>query len=235
MPELVVHHLPGAWGIPSVSPFCLKLDAYLRITDIPHRAVMAPTPFPGPKRKAPWIDHDGKSIGDSNFIIDYLQTKFGVDPDRELNAGQRATALAFKRMIEENLYWTMVYDRWMVDANFAVFRKAIFAGLPAPLRAIVPAMARRNVGKQLRGHGIGVHTRDEIHAIGRRDIAALSDFLGGNSYFMGAKATSIDASAYGQLINIMNAPIETPVKDEALGRKNLVAYVERFRAKFYPG
>lgn len=24
MSELVVHQLPGAWGLPSISPFCLK-------------------------------------------------------------------------------------------------------------------------------------------------------------------------------------------------------------------
>jgi hypothetical protein len=29
MSELIVHHLPGAWGLASVSPFCLKLDTYL--------------------------------------------------------------------------------------------------------------------------------------------------------------------------------------------------------------
>ena len=31
MPNLIVHPLAGAWGLPSVSPFCLKLDAYLRL------------------------------------------------------------------------------------------------------------------------------------------------------------------------------------------------------------
>lgn len=72
MAELVVHQLPGAWGLPSISPFCLKLDAYLRIADIPFRAVVDATPFKGPKRKLPWIEHEGKRIGDSGFIIEYV-------------------------------------------------------------------------------------------------------------------------------------------------------------------
>src|SRR5262245_37588342 len=103
MSELVVYHLPGAWGLPTVSPFCLKLDAFLRITGIPHKAVTAPTPFGGPKGKAPWIEHEGKKIGDSGFIIDYLRTRFNVDPEKGLSAAERATGHALRRLIEENL------------------------------------------------------------------------------------------------------------------------------------
>jgi hypothetical protein len=35
MEKVVAYHLPGAWGLVSVSPFCLKLDAFLRMTGIP--------------------------------------------------------------------------------------------------------------------------------------------------------------------------------------------------------
>ena len=47
MGKLVAYHLPGAWGLVSVSPFCLKLDAFLRMTGIDHEAVTATTPFGG--------------------------------------------------------------------------------------------------------------------------------------------------------------------------------------------
>jgi hypothetical protein len=79
--DLVVHQLPGAWGLPSISSFCLKLDAYLRIVNVPHRTVVDATPFAGPKRKLPWTEHEGKRIGDSGFIIDYFEQRFGVRPN----------------------------------------------------------------------------------------------------------------------------------------------------------
>jgi len=233
MSELVVHHLAGAWGIPSVSPFCLKLDAFLRMTEIPHKAVIAKTPFAAPKRKAPWIDHEGKSIGDSGFIIDYLRQRFRVDPDAHLTPAQRATGHAMRRLIEENLYWTMVHDRWVVDRNWKVFRNVVLGGVPAPARVAIAPMARRSVKQQLRGHGIGLHTGDEIHALGIRDIGALADILGDKPYFLGDKPTEIDAVAYGQLVNIMSTPLESPVKDEGLRRKNLVAFLDRFRDRYY--
>src|SRR5262245_33406347 len=162
MSEVIAHHLGGAWGLPSVSPFCLKLDAFLRMTGIPHKAVTAPTPFAAPKRKAPWIEHDGKAIGDSGFIIEYLRGRFGVDPDARLTPAERATAHALRRLIEENLYWTMVFDRWVVESNWKVFRDVVLGGVPKPVRFAIAPVARRGVRKQLVGHGIGLHTADEI-------------------------------------------------------------------------
>src|SRR5262249_12438528 len=94
-------------------------------------------------------------------------------------------------------------------------------------------VARRGVRSQLQGHGIGRHAKDEIHAIGRRDVAAIADVLGEKPYLMGETATEIDAIAYGQLANIMNVPVASPVRDAALARANLVGYLDRFRTRYY--
>jgi len=233
MSTLVVHHLPAAWSLPSISPFCLKLDAFLRLAAIPHEAVVDATPFGAPKGKLPYVEHEGRKIGDSGFIVDYLRARFGVDPDAGLSPAQRGLALALRRLLEENLYWTLVYDRWMVDENWAVFRDVVLGGVPALARPLIAPVARRGVRAQLRGHGIGLHARDEIHAIGRRDVGAVADVLGDQPFFMGETATEIDAIAYGVLANVMEVPITSPVKDEALGRANLVGFLARFRERYY--
>jgi glutathione S-transferase len=234
MSDLVVHQLPGAWGLPSISPFCLKLDLYLRMVGIPHQVVVDATPFRGPKGKLPWIEHDRRRIGDSGLIIEYLENRFGCDANAGLTAAERAIALALRRLIEENLYWTMVYDRWMVDENWSSFRDVILGGVPIPLRQVLAPVARRGVRRELEGHGIGLHSSDEIHAIGRRDIGAIGDFLADKPFMMGERATEVDAVAYGILPNIMNVPISSPIKDAALQRRNLVDYVERVGRQYFP-
>jgi len=231
--ELVVHQIPSAWGLPTIGPFSLKLEAYLRIVEIPYRTILDATPFKGPKGKLPWIEHEGKSIGDSGFIIEYLERRFQCDPDRSLSPAERAVALAMRRLVEENLYWTLVYDRWMVEENWPTVRDAVLGMIPLPMRYVIAPLARRGVRKQLEGHGIGRHTREEIHAIGCKDVGAIGDFLGDKPYLMGAEATGIDATAYGFLTNIMNVPVASPVKDEALKRANLVEYVGRFRRRYF--
>jgi glutathione S-transferase len=227
MSELIVHALPSAWGLPSISPFCLKLEVWLRLAGLPFTTVIDATPFRGPKRKLPWIEHEGRKLGDSGFIIEYLESRFGRSPDERLTPAERAVAHALRRLVEENLYWVLVYDRWAVDENWRGFRDVVLGGVPAAVRPLLGPIARRGVLKQLAGHGIGLHSRDEIHGIGRRDVGAIADFLDGKPYLMGDSPTSIDASAYGLLVNIMNVPIATPVKDYALGRANLVGWVER--------
>jgi glutathione S-transferase len=232
--ELIVHEIPAAWGLPSAGPFCLKLETHLRMVGLPYRAVYDPTPFRGPKGKLPWIEHEGRKIGDSGFIIDYLNERFGLDADRSLSAAERGVALSLRRLIEENLYWTLVYDRWVAPENWALTKSVVLGLIPVAVRPLIAPIARRGVRRQLAGHGIGLHARDEIHAIGRRDVDALAGVLGEKPFLLGETATSVDASAYGVLANIMDVPIASPVKDEALGRANLVAYVARMRERYFP-
>jgi glutathione S-transferase len=231
--DLIVHQIPSAWGLPSIGPFSLKLEAYLRITAIAYTAVIDATPFKGPKGKLPWIEHEGKKIGDSGFIIEYLEQRFGCNPNASLSAAERGIALAMRRLLEENLYWTMVFDRWMVAQNWPTAKSAILGVVPNPMRQLIAPIARRGVRRQLEGHGIGMHSPEEIHAIGVKDVGAVADFLGEKPYLMGATPTEIDAVAYGILANIMQVPIVSPVKDAALGHANLVAFIDRMRTRYF--
>lgn len=234
MGKLLAYHLPGAWGLVSVSPFCLKLDAFLRMTGIEHQAVTATTPFGGPKGKAPWIEHEGRKIGDSTLIILYLKQRFGVNPNLRLSDEQQGMALAIQRMIEENLYWAMVNDRWNTPANWPLLKSTVLGGIPWLPRELMAPIARRGVLRQLAGHGMGKHSAGEIAAIGARDIDALAAILGDKPWFFGAEATETDAVAYGQLANIYSVGFASPMKAVIGRHANLVSFLERFTARYYP-
>lgn len=232
--ELKVYHLPGGWGLISVSPFCLKLDAVLRMMAVPHTAITAATPFAGPKKKAPWIEHDGRRIGDSTFIIAYLIQRFGTDPDAGLTPAQRGQAVAIQRLIEENLYWAMVYDRWVRPENWALLKGSVLGRIPAPLRAAIAPLARRGVRRQLAGHGMGLHSAVEIAAIAQRDIAALAAMLGQQPWFFGQGPSMTDAVVYSLLANVREPAFASPMKQLIASHANLEQFLDRFRARFYP-
>lgn len=234
MNAIVAYHLPGAWGLPSVSPFCLKLDAWLRLAGIAHESVTVSNPGGGPKGKAPWIAHEGRKIGDSTFIIDYLKNRLGVDPDAHLTSEQRGIAVAIQRLIEENLYWAMVYDRWVTAENWPVLTSTVLGGIPAPIRALIAPIARRGVKKQIVGHGMAIHSRDEITAIATRDIDALAAMLGDKPYFFGDTPSGIDAVVYAQLANILCVGFTSPMKPVIAGHANLVGFIDRYKARYYP-
>lgn len=234
MSSLIVHHLPGAWGLISVSPFCLKLDAFLKMTGIEHESVTANAPFGAPKGKAPWMKHGNLTMGDSTLIILYLKEKFGIDPDSALSAEQRGQSLAMQRMIEENLYWAMVYDRWVRPENWSMLKSTVLSGIPAIPRALIAPIARRGVKRQLKGHGLGIHTGKEIAAIGKRDIDAIAAMLGEKPFLHGDTPTEIDACAYSLLANIHSVGFASPLKTVIAGHKNLLAFIARFQNRFYP-
>ena len=81
---------------------------------------------------------------------------------------------------------------------------------------------------------MGRHTEEEIYLLGRQDLDSLSDYLGEKPWFMGERPTTLDASAFGMLANILWCPIESPLKEQLNAATNLAAFCERVRERYYP-
>lgn len=224
-----------AFGLPNASPFCMKLETYLRMAELPFEVPQATLQQlqRAPLGKMPYIEDEGKVVAYSTLIIDYLKSAYGDRLDGWLDETQRATALAFQRLMEEDLYWAVVYTRWVEPQGWEKMRPAFFAQLSAPLKWFVPGLARRGLIKELHGHGMGRHSRDEIMAIGNRDTTALANFLGDKPYFMGSQPCSLDATAYAFIANILCAPVESGLKHHATQYPQLQAYCERMRNRYY--
>jgi glutathione S-transferase len=232
-----LYQFEPAFGLPNASPFCMKLETYLRMAALPFE--VPPSSLRdlrnAPKGKMPFIKDGGSTLADSTFIIDHLKRVYGDRLDGWLSAQQQAVALAFQRLIEENLYWAVVHTRWAEPEGWAQTQRALFAKMPAPLRWFVPSLARRGIIKQMHSHGMGRHSEAEIHAIGKRDITALADFLADKPFFMGDEPCSLDATAYGFLANLIWPPVESTLKQHAMKYPQLEAYCQRMRSRYYPG
>jgi glutathione S-transferase len=230
-----LYQFEPAFGLPNASPFCMKLETYLRMAGLPFEIPTATLAQlrRAPLGKMPYIEDQGRLLADSSFIIDDLKLRYGDTLDAWMTPAERATALAFQRLLEENLYWAVVYTRWVEPGGWKLTREAFFGKLPAPLKWIVPPLARRGLIQELRGHGMGRHSREEILAIGRRDITALADFLADKPFFIDARPCSLDACAYAFLANLIWVPLESELKLHAQKYPQLQAYCERMRCRFH--
>ena len=231
---ITLHQFPPAFKLPNASPFCMKLELYLRMAGLPYLNRYTLELHRAPKGKLPWIDDDGTAVADSGFIIEYLKGKYGDPLDGKLGPLQRAQALAITRLFEEHLYWSVIYDRWIAAPGWEVTRAAFFGGLRWPLRIIIPRVARRGIRAELHGHGMGRHSPEQICALGVADVDALAALLGDQPYFLGADATSVDATAAAFLANVLLVPTESPVKSAAEGHANLRAYCQRMAQRYFP-
>ena len=228
-----LHQFAPAFGLPNASPFCMKVETYLRMAGLPFETVNDGNVLKAPKGKLPTIEDDGTLVADSSFIIEHLKQRHGDPLDAGLTPLQSAQATALQRLLEEDLYWAVAYTRWVLPAGWALTKPAFFGALPPPLRWLLPPLARRGMRSSLRGHGMGRHSAAEVMAIGCRDITAVAELLGTQDYMLGAAPTSIDASAYAFLANVLWAPVASPIQAHAAQRPNLQAYCQRMKARYY--
>lgn len=229
-----LYQFAPAFGLPNASPFCMKLETYLRMAGLPFELVNSGDVLKAPKKKLPYIvEDDGAVVADSHFIIEHLKQRRGDPLDAGLSPQDRAVATAFQRLFEENLYWAVVHTRWADEAGWALTRQAFFGALPPPLRWLLPPLARRGLLGQMRGQGMGRHRVDEIHAIGCRDVTAVADFLADKPFMLGEQPRSLDATAYAFLANLLWAPVDSPIQRHARQRPSLEAYCQRMKARYY--
>jgi glutathione S-transferase len=230
---IVLHQPPGRpWGTPNLSPFCTKLETYLRMAEVPH-AVVAADFRKAPKGKIPFVTIDDKLVGDSQLVIEELERRLG---DRALDAGlgarDRAIARTVRRMLDEAFYFVGMYFRWGTDDGYAILAPEFKKVLPAPFRVLMPVI-RRGVKKSLHKQGTGRHTPDEVAGIGAADLDALSELLGDQDFLFGKAPRTVDASVFAFIEGIAGFPLDSPLKRHLQGKPNLIAYRDRVRARWW--
>lgn len=221
-----------AFGLRNLSPFCLKLETYLRLAQIPYEVVWCNDARRTPKGKLPCIIDGGRTIGDSAICIDYLKERYGDPLDAALGSEQKASILAWRALCEDHLLFALLYSRW-VDADGWRITERLFAGLPFPLRHVIPAIVRRQVTRQVLAQGMGRHGRDEIYAFGIADLDALATLLGDKDYLLGDAPCSLDATAYGFLAQLVGGEYDNPLTRKARATQKLVAYCQRMKQRCF--
>jgi glutathione S-transferase len=222
------------FGLPDPSPFVMKGEMLLKLAKLEYRTNTRGF-GKAPKGKLPYIDDDGTIVADSTLIRLHLEQKHSIDFDRSLSARERGIGWAVDKMLEDHVYWAVVYWRWMNDANFDRGPRHFFKRAPAIIRPIVIKLVRRSVRAKLHGHGLGRHSEAEMTTMACRAYDSLSQILGGNKYLMGDQPCGADATAFAFIASSLAKMFESPLQAKAASLPNLVAYHERMMAEFYPG
>jgi glutathione S-transferase len=222
-----------ALGLPDISPFVTKVEVLLKLAGLPYETNRKGF-RKAPKGKLPYIDDDGVCVADSTFIRWHLEKKYGIDFDSKLSDVERAIAWSVEKMLEDHLYWAALHARWCDDANFANGPALFFRSIPWPLRAAIAGVVRRKVAANIRVHGIGRHSSEEMVALASKDIDVLATLLGNRPYLMGDAPCATDATAFAFVAGLLCPHFDTPLRKAAERHANLVAYSTRMMRAFYP-
>ena len=223
-----------AFGLPCASPFVLKTDVQLKMSGLPYAHGAGGVPQNGPKGKIPYIEDGGRLIGDSTVIRAHIEKTYGVDLDRGLTPEMRARSWAIERMLEDHLYWAILYDHWIDDANFERGPSHFFDPLPAETRETVRAATRKRVADMLQAQGIGRHSPEEVQELGRRSVTALAALLGNKAHLMGPEPSAVDATAFAMIACLLSPTFASALRSFAESQENLVAFSDRMMGEYYP-
>lgn len=235
--SIALHKFGPQWGIADPSSFCLKVESVLRLSGLEFEC----PPFnprtsfkKAPKGKIPFIEINGQLIGDSNFIIEHLKSKHQIDLDRGLTDEQKAISLAMRRLMDEHLYWAVLYSRWFDEPGWSIISPLLFGSAPKLLRGFIEKKVRADTWKRIEGHGMGKHSRDEIYALAAQDIKALSDLLGVKSFYFGRPDPSLlDVCVHAYVANIYYPPIDSPIKQAIEKYENLLELCDKLQQRIY--
>jgi glutathione S-transferase len=231
---ITLYAFSPALGLPDGSPYVLKTEIQLRMAGLDYVKDTTAALPKAPKGKLPFIEDAGETVADSTFIRAHIERKYGFDFDRGLDAVERAEAWAIERMLEDHLYWANVTMRWMIPENFAAGPAHFFDRAPEPMRETIRAEALARMTTTLHGQGLGRHGIAEVVELADRDLAALSALLGHRPWLMGETPCGTDATLTAMLAMLLSPALDSPLRRRALGHANLVAYVDRAMAHFFP-
>jgi len=233
MAMLAFYQFPGPWDVCSASPFCAKLEAFMRWQDIAYKPVTVTNMKGAPKGKIPFIEDENGKLGDSDFIIEYLIKKHNLNPDETLTPEQKGQGRAIRYLCEESIYRAMVHFRWLDPQGWGIMRERFFSKIPAFIRPVAEWKIQGYVRKQLHMQGMGRHSPDEIAAIACGDLKVLSDILGNKPFIFGDSMTTADLVVFSVFANFTTGPFENPVTQYAKTLGNLMAHADRIRARCF--
>ncbi|CAK1555011.1 unnamed protein product [Leptosia nina] len=229
--------------LPSTSPYCLKVETWLRLAGIKYENVDHKAKFRSKKGQLPFIELNGEEIADSTFIIKQLTEKFNKDLDAALTPERRVVTHAMVSMIENHLSWVMLwwrakYPDSVIKGYQVNLQNALNTRLPnAILNFCYKLTSGRKGMKKAKAHGIGVHSQEEIIEFGKNDLRVLSDLLSDKPFFFGDEPTLLDVVAFANLAQLHFIDKDVPhLLRDAMNDSfpNLVGLVSRIKERAYP-
>ncbi|XP_022920642.1 failed axon connections isoform X2 [Onthophagus taurus] len=228
--------------LPSLSPYCLKVETWLRLANMKYENVDHKLKFRSKKGQLPFIELNGEEIADSAIILKELSQR-NVDLDAALTTEQRNVAHAMISMIENHLNWVVMWWRTkypdQVLKGYKVnLQHALGSRLPNGILNFFFKFAfGRKGAKKVKAQGMGVHSPEEISKFGQDDLKVLSDMLADKPFFFGDEPTTLDCVAFANLAQIyfIDKEVSYTLREYMTEHcPNLVGLVNRMKERCFP-
>ncbi|CAJ0566841.1 unnamed protein product, partial [Mesorhabditis spiculigera] len=226
---VILHQFPRSPFVPNLSPFCLKIETFLRLYNIKYELKESWTNHTD-KGQLPYIELNGERISESQVIIFKLVKHFRVKEN--ISPRDAAIGRAVDRMLDGSTFYTLMNDKML---NNQAFMSREVTGLKVP--GILGKFVASRFANKLKARimvGAGNLTNDDLMEVMKRDLRACADLLGDKPFLLGSRMTMVDCTLFGHLASTYYLPFPQHIQ-ELLDHdhQNLKNYVERIRDTVY--
>ncbi|CAJ0604715.1 unnamed protein product [Cylicocyclus nassatus] len=232
-PETVyLYQFPRSPVVPNLSPFCLKVETFLRANQIKYEVIGSYRQYRSSRGLLPFVELNGQRIEDSQVILWELQRHFKLEDG--LTGTERGTARALERMVDVSTFYALLYDKSVLNAP--AFMSRTVSGLPLPgfISNFLAKKFSQTIKKRVNGV-LGGLPRENLKELLRRDIRAIDDVLQDNKFLFGGKMTVTDCAVFAQLATTFYLPYRQLITDLLEDEFPRVRhYLQRIRQHYYP-
>ena len=198
--------MPPAGGLRQLSPYVVKVEMALRYLNAEYISESV-DPWKirklSPNGKVPWIEIDNLEIGESDVIIEHLVKAYRSDLLESLSADDQILGTALKRLTEKNLYWYMVWSKFMTAESREEIIGCFFSRYPKLIQKFVSRYAIKTQTSFSKVHEIGSLSEARRDAEATADLLTLSRQLEKDDFILGPEVTVFDFSIAAMLASIL--------------------------------
>lgn len=235
MADIALVQYPGPGAKSTASPPCGKVHMALQFKGLAYRVISVTTPMEikkhNPRGRVPALIVDGRVTVDSTDILTEIDRLFPDPPLAPEGAVAQAQAKVLEDWADEVIYFYLVWLRFGDDAGWPRFRQRFLARHPAPMRWIVPPIARRIAVGRCKGQGVGLKGT----AVVRRELSeclqALSALLSQGPYLVGPRLSRADIAVCAVIDQLRRHDLTPEAAGEIDAMPGIVAWCDRVHAQ----
>ena len=252
--DVVIFHIfPRNPLSPSMSPFVLKLETFLRMHDVKYK-VDHTYPMNPVTQKSPWITFNGEDVADSQHIMEFLSEKLSLSPKYDLDANpkDKVVARGLRSILEDHFNFCMVSMR-MIHGKYEDVAHAFPTIVNVKMvQKFIAQRIMKTIGSQAKAQGIGRYPKETVLKMANEDLEILSLALGEKKFIMGDEPSELDCAVFAFLVlnldDFVTKPktdeetkegengsggTAEPVADSSEKYKNLQEYIPRMKERFW--
>ncbi|KAF8371850.1 hypothetical protein PRIPAC_78279 [Pristionchus pacificus] len=227
------YQFPGTPTVSSFSPFCIKVEAFLRLHKIKYerRNTLSTR---GSNGQLPFIELNGEIHSDSQIIIRRLTQIFKLKeyPDEQT----AAIGHAVDRLLDNHTFNLRLMIKTGVDKMIREMNSDTVHPVFLPIVASLGGWYLSNKMVNRASVSVGKFKEYEFKELLRNDLIQLQTILGKKNFLMGEEPTTVDCTAIGQLGSANAIPSSRYYYHDLLDSSELAPlkeYCERVKTRIF--